>query len=513
MSTPSFNLVDEPWIPCLMSNGKTEKHSLSETLKRAHEIVELSATPIVTAALTRLLIAVVHRVLDGPKNEQAWGDVWRKGKFEPASVDAYLDKWKMRFDLFDEKRPFFQARLDNVVPKSPSIIDLTAASGNNPTLFDHSMDRAVAPIPPDEAARLLVAFQSFTPGSLVAHEGRGVISGKAGLLSKFWVFFVSGCSLFHTLMLNTPLYDPAWELPFAFGDGDDAPVWEREPPTSAAQRSPVGWLDTLTYPARRVQLMPNENAYVKQVKMTDGDRPASGWEQSKRELSLAFYMKNDNATDEDRPASSRGENRLITLAPQKERDLWRDATVLFCKTDDYKRPRMLEYVARRVSLGYVGENEQLGLEAYALATNQSLCLYWRHERLSLRTRLFHTNDEEGIGEAISSAIKTVDEVAKKVQIAVTKLTGNFKKLWAERAMSKFWLQLAPGFDQFLVALPDKKTAFNGWAVCLEAAVDATWSMWSASFPSTTAKFYLAADAEKFRKSAKDAIRKLKEANV
>jgi CRISPR system Cascade subunit CasA len=113
MRAPSFNLVDEPWLPCLTPEGRTCALSLREALQHAHELVELSANPPITAALTRLLIAVVHRVLDGPKDKQAWADTWGKGCFDPAAVDAYLDRWKARFDLFDPLQPFFQAPLSS----------------------------------------------------------------------------------------------------------------------------------------------------------------------------------------------------------------------------------------------------------------------------------------------------------------------------------------------------------------------------------------------------------------
>jgi len=505
MSAPSFNLVDERWLPCLTPQGETCKLSLREALQRAHEFVELSANPPTAAALTRLLVAVVHRVLDGPKDEQAWANAWRKECFDPAAVDVYLDRWKARFDLFDPVQPFFQALLDHVAPKPPSLIDPAAASGNNPTLFDHSMDYAATPVPADEAARLLVAFQAFAAGGLMSGEAGGRVSGKAALLSGSWVFLVSRRSLFHTLMLNTPVYNPdqGKDQPFACL-GEDAPVWERPPPTSAAERNPAGWLDLLTYQSRRVQLVPDQDAHVRQVKVTDGDRPASGWEPRGRELSLAF---------------TEHQRGWAALRPEEGRDLWRDATVLFCKANSSEQPRVLEHVATMVLSGAVGVEERLGLDAYALATDRAKYLYWRHERLSLRAGLFRA---DAASEAISSAVEGANRVAKAMQRAVAELTGRpdranldtkekkRRRLWSEHAMGDFWARLGPGFDQFLAALPDEHAALDGWSRCLEAAVEGTWSSWSASSPAPPAMFRRVAQAEQFMKRAKIIARSLRE---
>ena len=64
--TYSFNLIDEPWIPCLRPDGTTIALGLRETLLQAHELREIRGdTPLETAALHRLLLAILHRVF-GP---------------------------------------------------------------------------------------------------------------------------------------------------------------------------------------------------------------------------------------------------------------------------------------------------------------------------------------------------------------------------------------------------------------------------------------------------------------
>ncbi len=71
-----FNLVDKPWIPCIRQDGQVVELSLRDTLAQAHTLRELGGeSPLVTVALHRLLLAILHRVY-GPQGYDAWHDLW-----------------------------------------------------------------------------------------------------------------------------------------------------------------------------------------------------------------------------------------------------------------------------------------------------------------------------------------------------------------------------------------------------------------------------------------------------
>ena len=102
-----FNLVDEPWIPVTTTAGKTRDVSLSELFADATTIRRISAPlPTVSFALLRLALAItldaigfhsrasVERALDEGVNT--------------SRILQYLQKYHDRFDLFDDKRPFYQ---------------------------------------------------------------------------------------------------------------------------------------------------------------------------------------------------------------------------------------------------------------------------------------------------------------------------------------------------------------------------------------------------------------------
>ena len=65
--TISFNLIDEPWIPCILDGTRVEL-GLRDVLAQAQQLREIRGdSPLETASLHRLLLAVLHRIF-GPKS-------------------------------------------------------------------------------------------------------------------------------------------------------------------------------------------------------------------------------------------------------------------------------------------------------------------------------------------------------------------------------------------------------------------------------------------------------------
>ncbi|MBN1319013.1 MAG: type I-E CRISPR-associated protein Cse1/CasA, partial [Anaerolineales bacterium] len=247
----SFNLLKEPWIPCIRGDGNPVELSLRETLARANSLRELHGeSPLVIAALYRLLLAVLHRVF-GPADHEAWYELWRAGKFDMAPLDAYLSQWESRFDLFDPEHPFYQAADDRVKPKPVGSLVHEVASGNNATLFDHHTDSDSILLSPPGAARTLLAAQAFG------------LAGLSGLEQKFTdapcargiVFLIHGYNLFETLLLNLIAYP---NDVFFVTRSSDLPSWELDDPHLPDRNWPSGYLDFLTWQNRRVLFFPEQ---------------------------------------------------------------------------------------------------------------------------------------------------------------------------------------------------------------------------------------------------------------
>ncbi|MCK4392068.1 type I-E CRISPR-associated protein Cse1/CasA, partial [Candidatus Bipolaricaulota bacterium] len=141
-----FNLIDELWIPCIDLRGKQVEYGIRETLLKAHELREIcDDSPLVTVAIHRLLLAILYRAHDGPRDFTAWKSMYSLGGFDEQVVGCYLAQWKNRFDIFSDDRPFYQmGSLETRIPVPVNRLATECASGNNATLFDHSEDETGA---------------------------------------------------------------------------------------------------------------------------------------------------------------------------------------------------------------------------------------------------------------------------------------------------------------------------------------------------------------------------------
>ena len=116
-----FNLIDEKWIPVRSLDGTRDELGIRDTLLSSKEIAAIEdPSPLVVAAMHRFLLAVLYRALEGPTDiDQA------KALFEAGlpgeKITAYLEKWRDRFWLFDEKWPFGQ--IPTFAPKTLESLD------------------------------------------------------------------------------------------------------------------------------------------------------------------------------------------------------------------------------------------------------------------------------------------------------------------------------------------------------------------------------------------------------
>src|SRR3954468_13568093 len=115
---PRYDLLTEPWVPCIDRAGAPVVLGLLDVLRRAHELSEVrDASPLVTYGLDRLLLAIVQdRVV--PESKAAWVAHYRRGRFDPALIDRLRAEDGDRFDLFHPTHPFYQS--GDIPPAPPS---------------------------------------------------------------------------------------------------------------------------------------------------------------------------------------------------------------------------------------------------------------------------------------------------------------------------------------------------------------------------------------------------------
>ena len=384
------DLLQAPWIPSIKTGGAPVELGLRDTLTQAHELRELhSESPLVMAALYRLLLVVLHRVF-GPADWDEWACLWDAKRWDAVQLDAYLDRWRHRFDLFDTERPFYQAPDERVKPKSVASLIHEVASGNNPTLFDHHTDTGGITLAPAQAARILVAAQAFG------------LAGLSGLPQKFTdgtcargiVFLIQGETLFETLALNLLPYPN--DATMTHHD-DDRPAWEMDDPFTPDRSHPRGYLDYLTWQNRRVLFLPEATS----------DGPVV------RRMTMAPALRLDYSVLNPMTHYRRDERRgLLPLAFTEGRALWRDSAALFrLHGEGYRPPLAFGWLAELVDEGTLGRSQTRRYLALGMSKKQAKVNFYRSERLPLP--LDYLKERELV-EALEQALQMAEGTARQL---------------------------------------------------------------------------------------------------
>ncbi|GAB3752701.1 type I-E CRISPR-associated protein Cse1/CasA [Zhihengliuella somnathii] len=290
----SFDLREEPWIPCAMLDGSNELLSLRHVFDRSTEIARVVGdNPPQSVAVFRTLLVVfwrahrLHGDLDSNDPATWWQSMFDASPDEIAApVGDYLDELDKRFDLFHPATPFMQVAdlrkpddsfqgADRLLPDSESdYFSVRSAHGKEHLSFA-------------EAARALITLHAYDYSGIkagVAGDPR-VKGGKSYPIGPGWVgqtgqVIIHGSNLEETLVLNSPA-----EFLQRHDLDEDMPAWEQEPQTQISKGwnaqlkdleplFPAGPCDVLTWQSRRVRLHA-DNDRVFGVLVTNGDKIAT----------------------------------------------------------------------------------------------------------------------------------------------------------------------------------------------------------------------------------------------
>ena len=264
----AYSLLTEPWIPVRpLGGGPVRFVGLRELLLNAAQYERIDdPSPLVTVALYRFCLAMLHRALNGPKTAQEAAS-WYKGGFPHEAIEQYLSAHADRFDLFGSQ-PFMQVpdlTLDLEGGKYLSHwtrLGSEVGSANTSFLFNPAGrpggERTDA-ITPAEAARRLSEHQTFALGGLIK---RFTTSAKAAPVATLALTMPQGRNLHETLCLN---------LVAPYDGAGDLPTWERPTPTVAElkalyegkedkSRVPGGLAEHYSWLSRAVNLVPETDA-------------------------------------------------------------------------------------------------------------------------------------------------------------------------------------------------------------------------------------------------------------
>jgi CRISPR system Cascade subunit CasA len=271
----SFDLVDQPWVLARDLHGTVREFSLVDVLADAHKLQCLvGEVPTQVFAMTRLLLAILHRAVDGPKDVGQWENLWNSSQLPVNRIAKYLNAYKTRFDLLHPKTPFLQvADLHTAKGEMSDLSKLIADMPNGRPFFSSYLSSDLS-LSFSEAARWVVHCHAFDPSGIKsgAVGDPRVKGGKGYPIGTGWSGYLGGvlaegATLRESLLLNlvsTTFDDMAqWQ-------NTDQPAWERpptgptaEPPTGSAtggldtdpgDRAPLGPTDLYTWQSRRIRL-------------------------------------------------------------------------------------------------------------------------------------------------------------------------------------------------------------------------------------------------------------------
>lgn len=274
-----FNLLDDPWVVVLDDSGAESELSLLEVLHSSHELTTIGGeVPTQTFAITRVLLAFLHRAIDGPAGTKEWGALWAMSILPTSRIEEYADRVRPRFGLFDAERPFMQVTgLRTISGAVSDLAKIIADVPDGERLFTTRTSASLTRLSAAEAARWLVHTHAFDPSGIKSGVvgDPGVKGGKSYPMGTGWAgqlggVLVEGQNLKETLLLNLLGRDNSGGV--LIGGPGDLPAWERPPGGQHGDdREPAGAIDLYTWQSRRIRLTGDASG-VTGVVLTNGDK-------------------------------------------------------------------------------------------------------------------------------------------------------------------------------------------------------------------------------------------------
>ncbi|MFC5996764.1 type I-E CRISPR-associated protein Cse1/CasA [Pseudonocardia hispaniensis] len=428
---PSFDLIHQPWIPGHERDGTVAEQGILRTLGRAHDLAGISGdVPTQVFALTRLLLAVLHGALGGPRDLDEWEQLWTEERLPVEQIADYLARHRHRFDLFHPAAPFLQvADLRTAKNETSELSKLIADVPNGVPFFTTRLGGELS-LSYAEAARWLVHCHAFDPSGIKSgavgdnrvRNGKGYPIGVAwsGLLGGV---LLEGATLKQTLLLNL--------LPRDFSDyardpHEDRPVWERDPATAAEEfpggRPPTGPVDLYLWQSRRIRLLA-DGGRVRRVLISNGERltpqnkhgvePHTAWRRSEAQekklgSTTPVYMPREH--DPDRTMWRGLESLLPDWSSRQGKAGGR-----------FIAPGILEWLGHLGNERILPPDHQVRVRAIGMVygSQSSVVDDIVHDRLALRT-ILAGRDATGLAGVAVSCVEAAEVAAQ----AVGRLAGD-----------------------------------------------------------------------------------------
>ncbi|NEG54823.1 type I-E CRISPR-associated protein Cse1/CasA [Bifidobacterium sp. SMA15] len=439
-----FNLLDEPWMPCVLVDGDVKEFSIRDVLGKAASIRSISGDlPQQTIPLERLLLAILYCAYCDPeagrgRMRDEWRRMWDRASFDADVLERYFDEFHDRFYLLDPKCPFYQVPgLTYSGKKAYDPISEMIADVPKPDKFLFSMRSAESLESVDlaQAARWLVFLQSYdtagikTPVAGNTHVNKGKVYAPKGMAGTGWLgvlgpVMVEGDNLFRTLMLNWCLYDAGNNSVRMFGNEDDVPPWEFEEssgPDITVRTSFTGPVDALTFQSRRLRLVPNEDgSRIVGIVNCYGDVIASyNTDECEKMTAWRLSVPQQKKLGLSSPP-------LMPVTHDAGKALWRGLAPMVAVGESDLRPGVIRWVEELQREGCLSEDHLLStfsVHAQGMTYGTQSSVYETGIDDVLQLPLAFARKDY---EAINAAVHVIDKTREAVDVTLTNYVHNLQ---------------------------------------------------------------------------------------
>ena len=423
-----YNLLDEPWISVVSTDYKTTKSvGLKELFRDAHEFIALAGDmPTQDFAVMRFLLAILHTVFSrydaaGKAYEmlkindrmqqvenvaeedqedyqnalmETWQALWNDGKF-PDIVNEYLEAWKDRFYLFDDKYPFYQVteelfkdaclyankkgseENDNkeyTNKNEPTSIDfktinrLISETGNKTAIFSMKKGKE-GELTNAQLTRWIIHYMGYstTPDKTKFKSFDKITDIKKYDAPKGWLYSIGGLhyetdNLFKTLLLNFIIEHPREAYKYQI----QTPAWELEPKENIKFYLKDGLIDNLarlyTDYSRAMKISYEEDKKGKKDESVKGRGCL-------KIVQLPILNKKNNLL-ECMTIWNNGKNGKVALENEPYKSLWRNFGMIYCKSNDYENPEIVNWL-NNITKYIIKDKDEIRLVAQGFESDKT----------------------------------------------------------------------------------------------------------------------------------------------
>lgn len=454
-----YNLIDEKWIPVIDLSGNRKQLGIKDVLLQAENLARIEdPSPLVTAALHRFLLAVLYRALEGPCDIDEAKQYFREG-LPKEKINQYLEKWRPRFWLFDEKYPFGQnPNIPNEEIEPWTKLTSEYNSTSSKVLFDHTDINNLFVPSNDSIAKWIITTMNFS-----VRGGRGY-SPSPSSNARFVIPI--GNSVNYTLLFCLHPY-PNKEVAVM-----DLPLWEQDIQSydyykRKLERISKGYADRYTWQSRIMKLISDSKGKVKKVAFMSGIRHL------------------DSPTTEAMIPYISHPTKGVIVMPLEDKGMWRDFDSLVPNGTGHS-PKIMDNVCT-----LCGRNRTLMPKKFLIlgqSFSNAKIVFWRMEEFTLPAKLFESVE---VYHDIKSLLLKAEDVSEYLNLACRE-TGKMILTHGERSLEVgdltkyvinigtlpyYWSTLEPKFHVVLhnYAIDKNPEEINhDWLISIRDSLSKAW---------------------------------------